>query len=251
MAATQAGQLASTRAADLQQLSQQAGQELQQQVAGVGQDVSQEVEQAQAAAQQKQLQFKQFMQRMPQFQVMQDRVNRYATNVANASKALAEAIQYRDARRKSGFRIGGSKKGGERVTRARTALAKAQQEYKVTIDSARKGQQDYVNQLSDTELGQFGLSKSDFANLITEGQFQDQTLAATTGKRILGDLSPIEAQAYQSFEAAKDRALSAEDIQSRAFLGPAAEDITKEGVMTPEQQNRLRALQQLASRSGR
>ena len=158
--------------------------------------------------------------------------------MASASKALAQALKYRDDRRSNNPFSNESKKGGQRVTAARNKLAKAQAEYNQQLATANKMAADYAQSLDPAQLGQFGLSAADFQGVFRAGEFDDAWTQDFTGYK------------YQTYKGDDRGVLSAEDIQNRAFLGPSAGDVTAQGVMTEQQRQQLRALQQLATASG-
>ena len=238
-AAESAGQLAQERTGELEQLQQQARQQLTQQFAGQEHQVQQQVEAQQAQATEKQRAFQNFTQQIPQFSKVQKSVDAAGQQMSSASKALAEALKYRDTRTSSNPFSSTSKKGGQRVTAARRRLAKAKAEYDKKLSEANQMAANYAQSLDPAQLGQFGLSAADFQGVFRAGKLDTGYVDAGLG-----------AYEYQTYKGDDRGVLSAEDIQNRAFLGPSAGDVTAQGVMTEQQRQQLRALQQLATASG-
>ena len=234
-AAESAGQLAQQRTGELSQIQQEARQQLQQQVLGREHEVTQQVEAQQEQAKAKQASFNKFIESVPEFGKVQE-------SVAGAKQKFIAALK-------------NFKKGRFR------SLVPAMKEFTQQLSNARQLTQNYVASLDPNQLAQFGLTTADFRDMVPDAEQEltritrDPSPLGRVGRYgifggTLFDRDKSGRSLLQEPTMSGREALTAEDLQAKAFLGPGADAITAEGVMTEQQRRQLQALQRLASVSG-
>ena len=276
-AATQASQVAQTRAADLQQLSQQAAQNLQQEVAGVGQEVTQQTEQAQAQAAADQARIESMALRNPNVKKFKDAADKAGEvintiNVENATKGVSPEYQQQVLTGqldpastswqtlKSHYDANGwNDAQGEEMASNMMKLINATWSLRKANEKLTNLTSTFTQDLSEGDrqaLQQYGI---DPANLMQ--QMNLRTGKTATDQYRAGGWDWRSGDYYGSGSDANIQGLTSTAQYTGAQGGKSLQDvineygieqptITKESTMTSEQQNRLRALQQLASRSG-
>ena len=215
-AAQAVGQRGLEAATSAGQLAQQRTGELQQLQQQARQQLTQEVAGQEHAVQQ------QVEAQQQQAQAKQASFNKFIQDVPQFAKIQESVVA---AKQKFANAVKDFKKGKFR------SLIPAAKEYHQQAANARQLTQQYTAQLDPNQLAQYGLTVADFQDLVPDAQYE-------TGKL------------FKDPKMTGRDALTAEDLQAKAFLGPGADAITAEGVMTEQQRQQLRALQQLATVSG-